>query len=318
MTRPTMLGLLAIWIATLLWSAIRGKSSRRIAVIGAALGVVALIAFVCFDPRRHAKGSGIGDYEQFALFQLTHNLGAQLRTEGVANFKELFCVDLVRAVFGTLLGPVWINALFSSIILAAGIALIRLRAIWGLWIVMTMAISILLVSHDRYILQILPLLVLAWWLLLRQINLRLPLHLANILFVLLFFLGIFPNASLNVATIYHQQQRPFLAHYKDGQLQPYLQMAHALPTYVAPGTPVFAPTKLGRILTFESDRDVWEPDDLPWVADGSVYVVVDASDDDFTHWLSTSPIALDPHPLLSITRPGNAPPLLLLHGKLTR
>ena len=199
-----------------------------------------------------------GLYEQYAFHQLTDRLPHVLRVNAVNNLYDLLVITAPRAVFGMdlLLDPA--NVVFACIVLAAGVALIRKRLFWGLWIIITLLTLILLLSVYRYMLQILPLLILGWWNLLRSINLRFPRRLGNVVFALLLSLGAL-NGGQVIAFIVHQCARPFLADYQKGIYPPYVQMAHEIPNYTTDRDLILCPLKLARIMEFLADRNFAEP-----------------------------------------------------------
>jgi hypothetical protein len=311
-TRPTSVGLLIAWIMTVIWTAIRDSRHRRASL--AALGIVAalILLLIWLDPRRAAGSSSLQSYEDVAIYQLTHNLGDRLQTVVVANLKDLFGLTAGRAVVGMPLGTWWLNAILGTTVLAAGIALVRKQLLWGLWIAINIATMIFFVSHDRYIVQILPLLVLGWWLTIQGIAHRLPRTIGNWVFTFLFLVGIGPNLGQCIGVIIHQHQEPFLSYYKEGRFPPYLLMAKEIAIRSTPGETVICPDKYARIMTYFSHRDVFEPGENPNLDSGRILVVLDPDDDDFALWLKAERLITINPPLASVDRPGGAKPMLLL------
>lgn len=315
-TRPTMLGLLAVWIATMLIQAIYHPKSRKIIFPALGISIAAVLIFWLLDPR-HGQQNVIGTYEQFAVYTLTHNLGQRLHNEIPANLKDLFYISAARSIFGASLGTWWLNAIGGAVLLICGMLLVRRNLIWGLWVAVSTVMMIFFVSHDRYMLQILPLLVLGWWLLLRRINAGLPRWLGNVVFALLLSGGVALNVVEVIHVILEQRASPFLAHYKEGRFPAYVQLAGDLPKFASPTERIVCPVKYARILTFLSDRTVMESGEFSAGPPGEqVLVVLDRSDPDYIPWLASQPIEIDPTPIASYPRVNVKMPLLLMSGKI--
>jgi hypothetical protein len=317
-TRPTMLGLLGIWIAIVLYNALIHRRNRALAGWTVGLTILAVVLFFFFDPRHAASPSRSLSYESDLLKILLHGAGHQLTVVAPANARQLFFITAARAAFGMKLGSVWINAFFAALILGAGVALTRIRALWGLWVAVSILMMILIVPHERYVLQILPLLVLAWWRTILAIERCLPRKLANIAFVSLFILGTSPNGTMLGAISVHQRMSPFLAHYSQGEFLPYQTLGDELPKYAKPDDPVFCPRGYARVLTFLSDRNVYEMGE-PLPADLAAHpplVIVDPTDNEMPPWLAGLHISVIPQPLLAVPR-GHLPALTLYPTRST-
>ncbi len=312
--RPTMIGLLIVWMAALIWSAIRGRGPRKIATAAVMIGVVAAIVFVRLDPRVGADGAASGGYERGAILELTSNFAQRLRHEVLDNVKDLFGSSAARSGFGTPLGAWWINAFFGVVLLGGGLALTRRRPLWGMWVAVTILMLILTVSHDRYLIEILPLIVCGWWFTLCGISRRWG-RLGNWLFVLLLGLGTGPNAVKIVGMIGLQQQRPFISHYKEGRFAAYVKLAPYVTQMTLPQDLIFCPGKMSTSMTYLTDR---------WVERGAVakqpsnggrlFVIFDPSDDEFEETLQSQRVRIDDPPLMEIPRIAGQSPLLLAHA----
>jgi len=324
-TRPTMIGLLGAFLAVMIWTAFRSRSARPLALAVVAVVIVLGIIFFRFDPR-HAAGAGPSrGYEKavfHALFRgdaldTTHD---RLNTKIAANVRDLFGQTAAKAAFAIPLGSRWLNAIFGSIVLAGGLALLRQRLLWGLWVLVTLAILILLISNDRYVLQAMPLLVLGWWRTLIFAHRRLPRPIANVVFAFFLALGIVPNCLLNGSIVLHQHFRPFLDYYSDGRYAPYVKMAQELPRFCAADDAVLCPARYSRVLTFLSRRDVFEEAESKEDGFGRrpPLVVFDAEDKALAGLLSHENLVVDGPPLVSIPRPTGQSPLLLMRSRFIR
>ncbi|MGD0768207.1 MAG: hypothetical protein ABSB42_08440 [Tepidisphaeraceae bacterium] len=311
-TRPTMIALLAAWIAALAFAAVvrrNWKAGGAIAICAALLGI-----FLIFDPRRNG-GNGLGGYEQYAIHQLTHS--QELKAAALFNLGRLFNPLVAKAVFGMRLGSGvwgWLNAVFGAISMAAAVALFAKRAFWGLWVIASLATVILTVSDDRYLLPILPLIVLGWWNLIRSINLRLPRRIANPVFVLLLALGTLPNVVMVAGTIIHQRSRPFLETYQNGKYQAVAQMAAQIPSKTLPDDVILCPAKLARIMAFLSDRMFYEQNEPFWAPAGHLLMMNDPEDWGYSLWLRDQNVSPVGDALITVPRPGQ-PPISLIRAK---
>jgi hypothetical protein len=314
-TRPTMIGLLAAWIIALVFSAIARKNWRA-AAVPVILCLVTVALFLCLDPRRLPGHGPTGQYEQYAFHQLTHDLPDELRTNAAGNLRDLLEVTGARAVFGMDLLYIPLNVIFGGIALLAGIALIRRRPFWGLWVVITLLTLILLISNYRYILQMLPLLVIGWWNLLRSINRRLPRRIGNSIFAVLLVLGTCLNFGQVVAFIVHQHAHPFFADYENGEFQPYIKIANQIPNFTTKQDVILCPAKLARIMTFLADRTFSEPNEPIAATSGHLFVILDSKSPAYAHWLAAMNVSPKGDPLASVNRPRHLPSISLMRARI--
>jgi hypothetical protein len=312
--RPTMIGLLISWLAALIWSAIRGRGSRKIVVVAIVIAVGAVIMFARLDPRGVMDHAVPGSYEHNALLDLTKNFSQRLRHEILDNVKDLFGASAARSGFGTPLGAWWINAFFGVVLLGCGLALARKRPLWGMWVAVTILMLVLIVSHDRYMVEILPLIVCGWWLALSAISRHLG-RLGNWLFILLIALGTGPNSVKIIGMIFLQHQRPFIAHYREGRYDAYVRMAPYVSKLVSPQDTVFCPSRMSTTMTYLTDRRVrGEFNPLGAAVTYQLFVVLDTTDNDFGQWLAAEHVRIEDPPLVGIPREGGKPPLLLVRA----
>lgn len=314
-TRPTMIGLLTAWIVALIFRAIAGRN-RRAAAVSAVLCLVTVAVFLLLDPRRLPGHGPAGAYEQYAFHQLTHDLPHELRTTAVNNLHDLLVITVPRAVFGMDLLFDSLNVVFACVVLAAGVALIRKHLFWGLWIVITLLTLVLLLSDYRYLLQILPLLILGWWNLLRSINLHLPRRLGKTAFALLVVLSMGLNIGQVVAFIIHQRARPFLAEYQNGRYQPFVQMAREIPKCTTDQDLILCPAKLVLIMDFLADRNFSDPSDPIAAAPGHLLAIVDPRDVDYCRGLGDRNVLPDGDFILSVPRAGGGPAIRLVRANI--
>jgi hypothetical protein len=288
-TRPTMIGLMAAWIITLLWLV----AVRRNMIAGWAILICsAMVAvFLLCDPRRFGEHGVAGGYEQYAMHQLSHP--HELATTAAANLSDLLGLTMTKASFGMSFGPTWVNVIAGLVAIAAAVALIAKRLFWGLWVIITLATLVMFVSNDRYLLAILPLTVVGWWSLLRTINLRLPRRVGNALFVALLIIGLGPNFAQAIGTIIQQRSTPFLATYQHGRFQPFSRFIPQVTHLTSPNDILICPPKTARMMAFWTDRVCYEPNE-PYVHDPSqrVYAILDPTDADYMAWLRAHDVTI--------------------------
>jgi len=303
--RPAWLVLIPVLGLAILVAAIQGKISRRHAAVALALAAVAAVIFFATDPRRAAGKIRLDRYEDQFFNQFSAERRVDLAGNILENARVMIEETAASAPFGlkfmTLPEPgqpwrwytwpgVTGNVIAGSLILIGGIALLRRRGLWGMWIVATIVMMLLVLPHERYFLQALPLLIYGWWRVLVWVNRKLPGKLGNGVFAVLLLLGTTLNAGLCAHLVIEQREVPFFAHYKDGECAPFLRVAHVMRQILPQDVVVLAPQKTGRILSYLSRRTVSEENDLAldvnWPAAGrQVYVLNLGDDPDFADWL---------------------------------
>ncbi|MDB5295272.1 MAG: hypothetical protein JWO31_1255, partial [Phycisphaerales bacterium] len=282
-TRPNMLALIPAAGLALLWSVIGGGGGRRrgrtaaahLAV--AALVVLAVALFYLKDPRHRPRDPTAPVSTNYVEEdQLFHLGGAKLADMARTAFKNLPAtleVGLARASFGTPVLP-GLNTVLAIAVMAAGVWLVRVRPLWGMWVLAT----VLMVTQvpkplPRYFLGTVPVLVFGWWALTREAEgwaLRATgsRRAAGAVFLLLFGLGGAANVASTAAFVYEQRQVPFLGSYKEGRYASVYEAARLVEQHTPPSgavadlstTWVAVPAKFGRVLSFLSRRYCVEPE----------------------------------------------------------
>jgi hypothetical protein len=268
--------------------------------------------FVLFDPRRSAGHGLAGGYEEYAINQLSQVRG--LRIIVAANIRALLDPLLAKTAFGMRLWPKWTNPVFGIAVAAAATALIAKRLLWGLWVILTLVTVILFVSDDRYLLPILPLMVLGWWNLVRAIDLRMPGRLGHAVVVFLLTVGIALNVIQVIGMIYHHRARPFLADYRDGKYEAFARIAPDVARETGPGDAVLCPEKSARMIAFLADRICFEEFE-PYPAAMHLFVIVDPADGQYLRWMRAENIQLEGQPLATATRRGGQPAIYLVRAR---
>ena len=256
--RPTMWALLLALMLALLWTAVHNRSRRPQSLVCCAAIVVAIALFWALD-LRHGAAHALGQYEETVLQQKVPHVGALLHELFSENIKRLFEANLSQAVFGGRLG-VGLNTLAGVAILIFAFAFTRHRPLWVLWIGITLVMVLVLIKPlDRYFLEVLPLLVYAWWRGICWLHDRLPQPWGRRAFLLLFLLGATTNLLRTGEFIVEQRWVPFCNHYKEGRFASTDQVVELIQSETGRHDWIIAPPKRARILTFLSRRNVVEP-----------------------------------------------------------
>ena len=311
--RAAWLAFVPVAVVVLAISAIRGRLNWKAAAAGVAVAGLLVACFYAADPRQNA-GTLKGDrYEDQVLNQFNPDQRASAPARWLANGLDIFRETATSAMVGIKFSPApdapgpryWYDDLGTSVniiggaaTLVLGIALVRRRALWGLWIAATVVMMIVVLPHERYFLEALPLLVLGWWNGLRWLNHRLPQPIGNLIFFSLAGMGFVPNFLQVHRLIVEQRTAPFLAHYHGGTYQQLAVAARRIEMANLPANCIIlAPEKTARILSFYSHHNVIESneqgDDLRPGADWPpphgrrVYVLADPADRAFNDWLGS-------------------------------
>ena len=268
-TRPTMWALLAAAAVTLVLSLFTRPPRRGwAAAVAAAVAVGAVAAFALFH---HIAG----DYERVFLDKIS-NPEQVTRLMLRQNLPEVFQPGAAEAVFGfdfghVGVGNVWVPvAVVPSLLsLAAGVWLARRRLLWGAWVGMSIVMMLLTLVEVRYFLQVLPLLLYGWWLMLVALERQLgplaarlsgPARLLGAAPVAVFVALVVVNAGRAANLAVEQRGIPFLERYRHGKYALVPALTDLLRSQTREGDWVLVPERqLGRILTYTSGRRAVEP-----------------------------------------------------------
>lgn len=264
-TRPTMWALLATVGITLVISLLARPCRRTWLLGGAACAMAAAVGAALLF---HRLG---GDYERVVLDTLTRpGKVAQLVIQ--QNLPDLLSPGAAEAVFGVdwgrlRVGRVWlpVGALPSLLSIAAGVCLVRRRLLWGVWVAMSIVMMLFTLVEVRYFLQILPLLLYGWWLMLAWLDRRLsPFNQWLAILPMTAFVFVIGVNALRVASVVVEQRGvPFLESYRRGKYAFVPDLTKLIHDQVPQGSWVLVPERqLGRILSYTTDRYTVEPGPL--------------------------------------------------------
>ena len=293
----------------------RGPVARVFGVF-VLLVVAAGAAAALYVRSRGTVTTAAGSYEEFVFNLAIYRPGEMLRQIFFERIPHLLDEIMVTASFALDL-PVGLNVPLAIVLVVAGVALVRRRLAWGLWVAAMLAVMIGVVAVDRYVVSILPFLVYGWWRAMSWINRRLRHPYGDWAFAALLALSTVPNAVKSGGMIIEQRRPDFLVHYKDGRYDTVSKMADHVARHVRDEDVVLAPQKNARVLSYLSRRRVvgtLEPVKVV-PSEQPVYVVLDPEDAEQRGWVQSLRLEL-PDPIESVPRRKQPP--LTLHRAVVR
>lgn len=264
-SRPAMYALVVAWVIALgVWQ-VRARHWWWASLVPLGVGLLG-VALWWADPRR---GQGVDAYEEFILEQassvqaLAGRVGANLSALGDEAAVGLFGVPP-----GT-----YLNNAASLFMLALAVLLVRRHVLWGLYVLTTLAMMLLVLPKERYLLPLLPLTTFAWWRFLVWLNHRLPAWLAGKTFALLFVLALLPNMVRLGGYLIEQRMIPFHQYFQEGRWAPALKLAREMRRSLPADALVIAPPKQSRVYTYLARRTVVEEGEGLRLSGGPMYLI---------------------------------------------
>ena len=253
--RPAVLTFLGALAAATAWKLYRGPYRlRHLLILLVAASV--FIGFRQADPRRRTADQPV--YREARLKGLvTERLGFAVRRTLTDNLPALVSEHLPEAVFTTEIGPV-ADEVASVAVMAAGVLLLRRRALWGLWVGATLAQMMFWLPRERYFLPILPLLILGLWEALVWLDRAVPGRRGALVFwPLLLALAVANTVGVGWF-IAQQRARPLPGNLRDdNEVRGVLEMASLIRTHAGDGDVVIADA--ARMLHYFSGEMVVAP-----------------------------------------------------------
>ncbi len=180
---------------------------------GTALAIAGLgLAAVCYWA---VGGSMMRDSDK-ALDLIGGGIGEVFTRVFTDNGPELFTEHLPEALFGVDLGP-WLGTPLGIIVLIFTIALCRVRPMWGLLVVVFVLQWLVLITNQRYILVLMPLLAIGWWRWARWLEPRFKPWQSWVAVLGVLVLWFVPNLVMVGVFIGEQHAKPFLQDYERGR-----------------------------------------------------------------------------------------------------
>ncbi len=310
--RPTAWVLLPVLVVVGVVSLFQRRAGKTM------LGVLALIVVACGVflalNLNHVRTGGathaIGSYEEFVFNLAIDRPGEMLHQIVVVNIPHVLDEIMTMASFGFDL-PLKLNWPLGVVLIVLGVGLVRVRLAWGLWVAATVAMMLLIIATDRYLLAVMPFLVYGWWRGMSWVNRRLRHPFGDWAFAAMLALSIVPNAVKVGGLVIEQHRSDFLAHYKDGRFLPILAMADQVARHVGEDDLVLAPHRPARILAYYSRRAVVGAAEPRWTDPQARprFVVLDPADEEERARIAALGVALS-EPIETIPRP-KQPPLTL-------
>ena len=255
-TRPTRWVLVLAIVLSSAWAAIRARKRRMPGLRHVALALAAIVlaaAFMHFDFRRgHAA---MPEYEDDLIHNTSTHFAGLVRQAVAENVPELCESTLAKVLFGCPIGP-GLNTLAAILVVGLGVWLLRYRMLWGLWVLGTIAMLLVFKPLDRYVLEVLPLLVFAWWSCLRKLHAKLPPRWADLV-----LLGLLMAACTNLARlgqmVVEQRRVPFLEHYHSGRYASLPDIGKLLRRETPPNAAILVGSKEGRVIAWVGRRNTY-------------------------------------------------------------
>lgn len=252
--RPTFWALALAWSVACVWGLFRGPNRLR---YGLALAVILapIAIFLMIDPR--ANSMLAGRYEHDAARAVTEFA----QTTWWPRLVAIFDRHLVSVLFGTAVAP-GLNTAISLAFVVCGLALVRRVPLWGMYLLVTLAMTFFLGSVPRYYLMVLPIMLLGWTVMIA----RLVPYAARVrggvpaLFILGFWVVTGANFVKDLSFIAEQHgltsdgRKPFLQVYHRGTFEPIVRMSEQIARRVPPEARVLGPEP--RIMSYLSRRHV--------------------------------------------------------------
>ncbi len=226
----------------------------KLYAIGAAVTIGALLVIRWFT-------GGVGRDEDRVVGQFTDTpIADTFRRVFVDNGPALLTENLPEAVFAIDLGTA-VSLPIGVALVVIGVALFRIRPLWGLLVGVFVAQWLVFITTERYVLILLPLLALAWWRVGLWAESKLKPSVTRYVLAALLALWFGPNLVRIGTFIVEQRSRPFLTTYDDGRYAALQAVAEELARLAEPGDVLIA--NHAPQLTYDTRLPVFGPTSLP-------------------------------------------------------
>jgi hypothetical protein len=252
--RSVVLTVLAAGALLVIYRMFRGPGRITYITIAAAAGGAWLVS-------RLVLGGGTLRDEGRALGLVTdQSLTDTLHRVFIENGPTLLTEHLPEAMFGVDFGTI-VNLPLGLLAVVLGLALFKVRPLWGLLIGVFLAQWLVFITTDRYLLTVMPLLALGWWRLGPWLEKRVKPDTARWLVAGLLVLWFAPNLVRVGAFIVEQRSRPFMQTYSGGRYAALTEVAKELSAVAGEKDLVIADN--APQLTCFTGLPVYGPDKLP-------------------------------------------------------
>ncbi|HEV2295389.1 MAG TPA: hypothetical protein VGR35_16180 [Tepidisphaeraceae bacterium] len=243
--RPTFWILAMAWGLVCVWGVIRGP--RKLHATCLLLVFLAGVVFFYFDPRTRGFNPLGGGYESHFLEKLT-----RVRATVGRNLPEFFSRQFSEGFFNGRFGFGITHAITAALIGSTYFLFRRGLVLWGLLILCTIVVTVLIEVVPRYYLMILPVMMVAYVLLWRALAIRAGPRWGPAVFTAGVVLFVVPNIVRGTKFIYEQ-------HWKDPgrriEWERAIVSAEMIKENVPEGSAALAPG--ATIVSYLSGRDVY-------------------------------------------------------------
>ena len=270
-TRPTMWILVAAGIGAAFLQILRTRRWKT-----PLLAIAILLAFVAIWAAIDLRGGPLSGKHERSVVRHIQNLFEEqspARLSIAQRFARLTSAHVPEALFGFHM-PVWIGIPLTALLFGLAAWRARFLPVWGLYTVLSLAMLLVMGSNPRYLLMVLPMLLVEWALLCHFLaRWLIPLipwrftpdwaMLSTLTFATIIQLALSANLILEQhGRSYHNHFKPteFLVSYRNGNILALKQLADAIRVHVPPGKVILAPE--GRITSFLSGRVVFDTKDI--------------------------------------------------------
>lgn len=178
----------------------------------------------------------------------------------IENGPSLLTENLPEAVFAVDFGTA-VSLPIGVALIVIGIALFRVRPLWGALVAVFVAQWLVFITTERYVLVLLPLLALAWWRVGLWTETKLKPTVTRYVLAALLALWFGPNLVRIGAFIVEQRSQPFYNTYDDGKYAALRAVADELALLAEPGDVLIA--NYAPQFTYLTQLPVFGPISLP-------------------------------------------------------
>jgi hypothetical protein len=243
--RPTFWILAAAWVLVCLWGLIAGPHRRFYAACLAILAV-AFVAVTLF--RTKSFNPFAGGYEQEALLTVRHVWDNLL-----VNVPKMLSSAMAYGFFGQKWVP-GLTELMNVIAIAAALLLLRREPLWTLLIFGCVAVTLVMIAIPRYYVMVLPLMALAWIVLVSEVAVRVPHRWLEVALLAGICLLVLPNFARCCKVIGEQRGWNRGGEDEGAKWQYVMEMSKVVHDLVPPEQKVIAPG--ASIMSYLSERQV--------------------------------------------------------------
>jgi hypothetical protein len=188
------------------------------------------------------------------------------------NLWQLLTESINEAILGQDLHPV-VAIPVSLLVIAFGLSLARVRLLWAALVGVFAVQWLVFQPADRYVLPLLPVLLVGVWQLLITLSSRFPKAMRDTAFSTLIILLIGANLVGIVRTIGQQREEIFLAEYRDGQYLPVVEAGRWIDGNLPDDAYLWTTHRIDAVLSWHCRRPVLQDPNQLAVDAPSLYIL---------------------------------------------